>query len=316
MPQTQQATTPRVNGVSILSDAQIRDAEEMDLWDKQSITKSFRRLRLEERPGYVRGLEENDKAKLRADARRVQRSRECLKKSGKEGKLFPEVTEAFKDWRLDAEKRGANFNHTLSERAQYFESLDLDGISDKIEEVSGFDRDAAHDFKTGVLFFEKCGVGWKKATYHGTGFDKHETFPNQKMTVHDALCGEGHNIFGETKDDQGRRHLKWIHLPANHMEWVEVCSILIPCSVIILKGLFIDKFVVQRAIARFYEEDEEPDESKRKMTNQTLAREFWRGQVHGAGLDKHPIHARHLRTRCLSISLGKKQRLIESLGKP
>lgn len=42
------------------------------------------------------------------------------------------------------------------------------------------------------------------------------------------------------------------------------------------------------------------------MTNQTLAREFWRGQVHGAGLDKHPIHARHLRTRCLSISLGKK----------
>lgn len=235
MPQTQLATTPSVNRKPRLSDAKIKDAEKNDLWNKNSITEAFLRLRLEERPGYVKGLEENGRAKLRTDARRVQRSRVCLEKSVKGNQPFSGLTEAFQDWRLDAESRGVRFSHASSERAQYFESLDLAGIGDQIEEVPEANRDAAHDFKTGVLFFEKCGVGWKKATYHGTGFDKHETFPNQKMTVHDALRGEGHNIFGETKDEQGRRHLKWIHLPANHMEWVEVRTSLRPFPSLVLK---------------------------------------------------------------------------------
>ncbi|KAH8787787.1 hypothetical protein F5883DRAFT_400901, partial [Diaporthe sp. PMI_573] len=108
----------------------------------------------------------------------------------------------------------------------------------------------------------------------------HEKFPNQKLTVHKALYDTQHNPIYETKDEDDNRYLKYIHLPANHMGWVE------------------------QAIARYYGEDFEPKPGHRRMTNQTLAREFWRGQVHGGGLEKHPINTRHLRTRCLSIPLG------------
>lgn len=224
MPQTYPAATTRVNREP-LSGAKIREAEEKDIWDGKSITKSYHRVRFEGLPEYVNNLKENDKEKLIIDARRIQRSRGYLRRSLKSKKLFSDLKDAFKEWRLDAEERGVKFKHSSSERAQYFKALDFVGVSINIDGIEEADRDAAHDFKTGVLFFKKCGVGWKEATYHGNGFDKHEKFPNQKMTVHKALFDKDHNPFDETKDEQGRRYLKYIHLPANHMEWVEVRSL-------------------------------------------------------------------------------------------
>lgn len=305
MPQPYPTATGRPDNRVLTSDAKIKEAEEKDVWDSKSITKSYHRLRFEELEGYVKNLNDYDKEKLKTDARRIQRSRVCLENlDAKE--LFLGCDTAFKDWRSDAEiKRDVKFKYPLSARARGTKSLDFVEDSIDFNEVSEADRDAAHDFNTGVLFFEKCGVGWRKATYHGNGFDEHEKFPNQKMTVHKALFDQNHNPFGVTKDKQERQYLKYIHLPSNHMEWVEVRY---PYAFrrSFLEYLSIDRFVVQQAIARYHGEDLEPDTRKRKMTNQTLAREFWRGQVHGAGLDKHPIHARHLRTRCLSIDLGKR----------
>ena len=57
-------------------------------------------------------------------------------------------------------------------------------------------------------------------------------------------------------------------------------------------------------MARYHNETElKPDE--REKANRTLSREFWRGQLHGNGLGKSPIHARHMRSRCSSIPLGR-----------
>lgn len=223
MPQNYLVASPDVNQEP-LSDAKIREAEEKDMWDGKSITKSYHRVRFEGLPEYVKSLQEYDKEKLISDARRIQRSRECLSKTAKSKELFSDLAEAFKEWRSDAEERGVKFKHSSSDRAQYFKALGFAGVSINNEAIEEADRDAAHDFKTGVIFFEKCGGGWRKTSHHGNGFDKYEKFPNQKMTVHKALFDKDHNPFVETKDEQGRRHLKYIHLPANHMEWVEVRS--------------------------------------------------------------------------------------------
>lgn len=205
------------------SDARIREAEKDDKWDENSITRSYHRIRFEELPAYVARLKENDKEKLRIDARRIKRSRDRLSRSNNTSSLFPELRDSFARWRLNAENdTDAKFKHSSAERGRYLKRLDfIEDVVDSIEDLED-DENPAHDFKTGVLFFEQYKTGWRKATHHGQGFDQHDKFPNQKMTVHKALFGRNQNPFGETKDPKGKRHLKYIHLPANHMGWVEV----------------------------------------------------------------------------------------------
>lgn len=294
------------------SNTQIKKGEKDDKWDEKSITGSYHRIRVDMLPEYVKSLKDNDKEKLKVDARRIERSRIRLGKSESTSSLLRNVQDSFTEWRLDAERNPeVKFLYSGVERIQHLKRLDFVEDTVNINGATEDEEDPTRDLKAGVLFFEQHGIGWKKTTYHGHGFDKYEQFPNQKITVHQALFGKDHNPFSETKDQQGRRHLKYIHLPANHMGWVEVR---LPSGFLLLFARFdvlTNAVALQQAIARYYGEHLEPNPVKRRMTNQTLAREFWRGQVHGAGLDKHPIHARHMRARCLSIPLG-----MESLRSP
>lgn len=210
----------------LTSHEQVRQAEEHDECDSGSITKRYHRLRAEELSGFVHSLKDNeeDKFKLKMDARRVKRCRTKLAESKKTRVLFDEVHESFHQWRSEADGRpDVQFRWSANERNSHFKDLDfLD--EDDIDADGGATEDAGpeHDFIAGFLFFQKDIIGWKKATYHGLGFNKHEEFPNQKMTVHEALFGKEHNPFSETEDEGGGRHLKYIHLPANHMGWVDV----------------------------------------------------------------------------------------------
>ena len=92
----------------------------------------------------------------------------------------------------------------------------------------------------------------------------------------------------------------------------------------------------QTAIARYYNEtpmpidDRKPYDPKAGKTEKLLAREFWRGQMHGGtggatGLRRRPmedkdhpgrieydwskrggpVHARHMRSRCFAIPRGR-----------
>jgi hypothetical protein len=198
----------------------IKEAEKNDEWDRGSITKSYHRLRVEELTDFVDGLKENQREKLKIDARRVKRCRAKLAESGANRLLLSEVQESFKQWRLEAARRPeAQFKFSADERDGHFKELDFLGEDDIFLDD---DTDPEHDFKAGFLFFQKHGIGWKKATYQGNGFDNHEKFPNQKLTVHKALYDTQHNPIYETKDEDDNRYLKYIHLPANHMGWVEV----------------------------------------------------------------------------------------------
>lgn len=59
----------------------------------------------------------------------------------------------------------------------------------------------------------------------------------------------------------------------------------------------------QQAMARYHDEHEK-DPNERVKTSQTLSREFWKGQLHGSGLGRTPIHATHMRPRCSVIPGG------------
>lgn len=205
----------------------IKEAEEQDKWDGSSITKKYHRLRAEYVPEFLEGLRQNEKEKLRVDAERVKWCRARLEKSEENRLLFEEVHDSFMQWRSEAEsKRKVQFIYAADKRAEHCkdpDSLPKGDTSRPRRDVG--DTDPAHDFKAGFLFFQKYKTGWKKATHHGYGFDTHERFPNQKITIKKALSGED-NPFAETKDENGERHLKYIHLPANHMGWVEVSCLI------------------------------------------------------------------------------------------
>lgn len=216
-----EASTP---SGTLTSHQQIRDAEKQDEWDGGSITKRYHRLRVEDVPQFLQRLKENEVEKLRVDARRVIWCRAKLAGSNENKLLFKEVHESFEKWRLEAALRPeVQFKYAADERAEHCKEPDF-LPKDEIDVHSKVmkDIDPGDDFKAGFLFFQKYKTGWKKATYHGHGFDKHEKFPNQKISVNEALYDKKHNPFSETKDDDGMRHLKYIHLPANHMRWVEV----------------------------------------------------------------------------------------------
>lgn len=210
-------------------DAQIRKAEQEDEWDQESITKSYHRLRVEELPKYFDSFPDDKqrsvKNKLKVDAIRVQKSRDRLATSERNKNLFDGLQKSFVDWRLQAEQRvGVSFKHSIVDRHRYVKTIKTIGAEDTTlpDDADGESENPEHDFKAGFLFFEQYGIGWKKTNVEEHIFDRSAEFPDQKATVHDALFSEEYNPFAETNDKQGRRHLKYVHLPANHMGWVEV----------------------------------------------------------------------------------------------
>lgn len=221
-------TIPETSARTDFGYEKIKEAEEQDNWDGGSITKRYHRLRAEHVREFYEGLRENEKEKLRVDAERVKWCRAKLEESEENRSLFEEVQEAFKQWRVDAARKPeVQFKYSADERAQHCkqpDSLPKGDINRKSRNVE--DTDPGHDFKAGFLFFQKYRTGWKKATYHGHGFDRHDEFPNQKITVYKALFEKEHNLFSETKDENGERYMKHIHLPANHMRWVEVSCLI------------------------------------------------------------------------------------------
>jgi hypothetical protein len=63
-------------------------------------------------------------------------------------------------------------------------------------------------------------------------------------------------------------------------------------------------------MARYYDEEvgdhnERKNSSKMSKAEKLLNREFWRGQLHGGDTGNGPVHARHMRSRCSVIPMGK-----------
>lgn len=224
-------TTPDTNGQppKAPNNAWIREKE--DAWDKKNITKTWYRLRASEAPALLDHFPTKDLDRLVSDEQRIQKTRARLLRDATKKDYLPELQTTFREWRAEACQRpGSIIKQSLAERGNPVGPVGnrlkpgLCPDFDAEKETNG-DDDPSRELKAGVMFFEKCGHGWKGVTYDKGSFPKQTGFPDQKILVHDALNDKDYNPFAPTYDDKGNRHLKYIHLPANHMgvSWIRSC---------------------------------------------------------------------------------------------
>ncbi|KAI1178441.1 hypothetical protein F4777DRAFT_96443 [Nemania sp. FL0916] len=155
--------------------------------------------------------------------------------------------------------------------------------NDEMEQIGKQkEREGLDGFIAGAMFFKKTGSSnsWKGISNPDYGDAR---YPNQKVEMRDILDLEKSPLAIPLTGSE----LRYFHLPANNMEWVEK-------AMVILCGGDPDK----------------PDATSK--TGHILGRGVWRGQMYGTGergIPSHgtrlvkvkeagPIHARHMRSRC------------------
>ncbi|KAL2143371.1 hypothetical protein VTI28DRAFT_10485 [Corynascus sepedonium] len=138
--------------------------------------------------------------------------------------------------------------------------------------------------------------GWVMAFKKGKGgvtLDHplcHGKFPHQKISMQKLLYDEEQTPLKRSAD---RTQLRYFHLQANNMQWVE------------------------DAVARYYEEDSSQFDAPRGLsqrglyqptskraqskTEKLLKRELWHGQERGGGSTHMPPHSRQIRPRCAFV---------------
>ncbi|ROW01897.1 hypothetical protein VMCG_05556 [Cytospora schulzeri] len=221
-------TSPTTNGEApnTTNKRWIGDLE--DDWDKGSITKTWYRVKSSESSAYLRELSTKDREKLMVDEQRIEKTRARLLRDATKKEHVLGVQNALQDWRKEAfrTKDGkSKLNHDLADRGKGPKGNHLkDKVCPDYDADKEIDRDddPSHDLTAGIMFFEKSDHGWKGVTHDKGSFSRQASFPDQKLTVHEALYDNKYNPFDPTFDNKGNRHLKYIHLPANHMGWVEL----------------------------------------------------------------------------------------------
>lgn len=273
--------------------------ESLDECDDGSISKTYHRMRAVSAQKWLDERSPEEKHKLFVDSKRIDKTRERVDTDGMKTRR---LQKAFKDWREEAaEEEGSLIKHTWQERKHHLKPQPQNEDEDSKGGREHRDN-PAHDFAAGLMYFKKSGSVWKGDTRgrEHQFFTNAEKFPGQKISVHKALFDKSErNPLGVEKDDVGLQYMKYFHLPANHMG----VSIHPPQRANINVAANVWQWIEQ-AMARYHNEDKLASE-KRKRTNKTLSRENWRGQLHGSGLGKSPVHSRHMRSRCSTIPQGK-----------
>lgn len=233
------ATTVPASGDSPRSPSHEWIGEEADDWDKRSITKSYHRMKAEDAIIYVddlrKDLQKKDYnpeskvqwEKLEDEEHSILESRARLnKRSGPRSGQLKELEKLFWEWRKEPDRHTGDskpFKYSAKRRKEHIKPnicpgpLGCKGVK-AVEE----DDDPAHDLNVYFMFFKKHGDEWKGEDYHKQKFPLYEHFPNQRITVHDALHDRENNPFKPIHDETGKPYLRYIHVPANHMGVSEV----------------------------------------------------------------------------------------------
>lgn len=195
----------------------VGDAE--DEWDSNSVTKSYHRMTAREAWQYVEDLQRKkskvDWEKLQDDERRILKNCARLSKNTSTRKLQEDLKKSFEEWcaEVNARDRGRKMGYQCVERERLVKP-NICAMSDEVVKV-GDDDDPANDMNAYFIFFEKAGRDWKGTTRHYPGFPKYEKFPDQRISIHDALTSKAHNPF-KPSHENGSPLLRYIHIPANH----------------------------------------------------------------------------------------------------
>lgn len=121
------------------------------------------------------------------------------------------------------------------------------------------------------------------------------SYEMKKPSLYNCLFKEEDNPLHKDKHEPNT--IRYFHIPANNMHWIEVRP---------LSHQFFIFNLLQEAIARYYGETTPGDYNYRqaknymKKSSDLLCREFWTSLQHGGTYD--PVHARHMRPRCSRIN--------------
>lgn len=187
-----------------------------DEWDTKSVTKGYHRMTVSEAKKYVAEIREKNTRvlleKLQDDEHRIKKNRARLSV-----KLHEDLRFSFKEWcdEVYTKGTGKEFGDRCAGREDLVKPSICDGC-EKCEKQVVHDNDPAHDMNAYFMFFEKEGQHWKGKTQSGKRFREWEKFPDQRMSVYNALHDEI-NPFQPSPHEEGNPLLRYIHIPANHM---------------------------------------------------------------------------------------------------
>lgn len=213
-----------------------------DDWDERSITKSYHRMKAADAIPYIARLKKEylvkDDArvkleKIEDEEHRIMESRHRLDKSSSRNGQLKELNELFWKWREEADSCNDKEKRIPPLSSTNRESLIKPTIGCQKPSCKGVRQasendDPADDLNVYFMFFKKDGDEWKGEDYHKPGFQKYEHFPDQRISMRDALHDENHNPFKPIQT--GEQYLRYIHIPANHMGVSE--SVLTPACLI------------------------------------------------------------------------------------
>ncbi|KAL1873161.1 hypothetical protein Daus18300_003980 [Diaporthe australafricana] len=190
--------------------------------DGNGVLKKYYRMKASDSLKYIEHLQSvpqpcPDLEKLQDDERRIEKTRARLSKIPSTKKLQGKLEASFKDWRDEPkDPKKTLIRYSWDQRKRHVKP-DICPEPGKAATQVGDNDDPAHDFNASFMFFENDGQCWKGKTYHDHDFPSYEEFPNQRLSVHKALYDDSYNPFNVTQNDEGKRYLRYIHLPANHM---------------------------------------------------------------------------------------------------
>ena len=81
-------------------------------------------------------------------------------------------------------------------------------------------QEPMYGFRASAIYFQKNGSEWTGHTHRHEKFIGKDTFPNQKISVHDLLEGPGSvsPLYQDCPPDT----IRYFHFPTNNMSWIEV----------------------------------------------------------------------------------------------
>lgn len=250
-------------------------------------------LRVEDRSEYFETLEPKQQDRLRTEIRRFARMRRFFEEQDTDKTariLVTDLETSLKEWRS----------------LQHFPNKPVVMEPDIAPAAEVVEQDVKDlhllpendpDLKANLIFYKGS------RSYSHPQF--HDTFPHQKISLK-SLLFEKDKKTNPLMMDCEKDMIRYIHLPANNMSWVEES---LRASKHLLLATDCQK---QEAIALYYNEDR-PDlnhpfqkpckHEKSPKTTMLLRPQFWRNLQHGGRQDL-PLHSRHMRPRCYSISTG------------
>jgi hypothetical protein len=286
------------NGVQANAEDKSRDVQDL-----------YMRKRFDERDDFLKSLPEDDKKKIERELKYLDDVQTELGFNTERKKVIKDLRKCRDDWRkkvkdnMNSIREGVQNSEIYSkknrarERDEDLERLDRIAKSGSPPDDRPRPAPAAPDEYFGInsyaMYFKRSRENtagerqgdmqdpdiWAGCDSGAAQFSGE--FPNQKIPVEELLSKSTSPL----KRASGTECIRYFHIPANNMSWVE------------------------RAIARYYDEDDIVHNDQTSYSGMTaaqrvLCREFWRGQMHGSS-EKAPVHGRHMRSRCSLIPCSK-----------